>query len=415
MENPFAALLLFLITLLAFWWVFSVHDKTFKVLCLLFEVFFFIYCGLGIGYMETLNKSYMLTYIVYAITFSQFLKLFMKKKIKIPESNVINTFSEKWSKVIILSYLLFFIIPLIQSGRIGNLVHPPLPKLGDVIAETNFESNQVSSLFESFISFTYIFYLLALFKYVKKPFLVVALLLLPTYIGYCQGGYIARSGAAYLMTTVIFVLYHFYPRIRKTIVYCLLLTIPFVIVFFAAFIYIRSGADVVKRGLIDSLNFLIQSESYYPQWYDSIISVNSTYALNYFYWLVTLPLPGFMKPFNINVNFNALFTADVTGVPLSGVTSIVLPGLVNEGVYIFGKYFFFIHAIIFAFIFSITYNSINTRNNNYIALVSTMLQFSLLTSRGGTFSYAIAVKMLFVLFIFKLLSVKKKKNGSLCQ
>ncbi len=412
MDSPFAALSLFGITLISFWWVLSVKDNTFKVLCVLLAVFFFIYCGIGVGYMKTPNKYYMATYTVYVITFSIFLKLFMKRRIKIPESYVINSFSEKWSKLIILVYLLFFIIPLIQSGKIGNLINPPLPKLGDVIVETNFEENQVSSIFGTLINFTYIFYLLALSKYVKKPFILVALLILPTYIGYCRGGYIARSGAAYLITIVVFVLYHYYPRIRKAIIYCILLGVPIVIVVFAAFVNYRLGADVEKRGVIESLNYLIQFESYFPQWYDGLQNGHSTYIPNYFYWLVTLPLPGFMKLFDININFNALFTSDVTGVQLSGVTSIVLPGLVNEGVYIFGEVFFFIHAIIFAFIFSITYNTISSRENNYIALVSVMLQFSLLTARGGTFSYAIAVKMLLVLFLFKLFFTTRRKVSS---
>ncbi len=407
MIYPYLALYLLIATIAIFWWLFRVKDRTLKVFYLIFVLFLYVYCGIGVCYEEEPDKGYIATYLVYAVTLSISFRCFGRWKVKVPSNSNINAFSEKLAIPIVAIYLTLCLIPLGQSGNLSNLVHPPMPDLGAITSERDYSVNAISNIADSVKYFVYVFYFLSLFKYVKKPFVISLLLLLPMYISYCNSGYAARSGTATQVFLVLCVIYYFYPKYRKLILITTLIAIPGVIVFFVAYTNIRMGGVVESIGVWESFQLLLESESYYPQWYESIKEGN-TYVTNYLYWLFTLPLPGFMKPFDINVNFNALFTADSLGIPLTSVQSVSLPGLVNEGVFIFGKYFFFIHAMIFAFVFSLTYNTLRVNRRNTIALFAMMSEFSMLSCRGGTAVYSMAIKVLFVLFLFYVFIPRKK-------
>lgn len=410
MANPIISIYLLILTILLFGWVFKEKDKTLMVLLFLLITFFYLYCGFGVGYQQQPNSGYITTYIIYSATLSVSLFFFKKRKIWVPKTDVINKFSYKWAFVIVAAYLFTQLLPLAQSGRLLNLISPPAPELGNIIAETDFEENQVSGLVQSIETFLQIFYIFAIFKYIKKPWIVVALLFLPTYIGYCNSGYIARSGAAYRLMIILAVLYHFYPKTRKYIIISTAVALPTIVMLFAAFVSIRKGAIADNLGFWDSFHFLLETETYYPKWYADIPEGKS-YFWNYIYWFITLPLPGVLKPFDINVNFNALFTSDVLGISMTSIQSISLPGLVNEGVFVFGKNLYFIHAIILAYVFMLTYKTLRNRDCNYIALISVMLNICLLTCRGGTSSYSYAIKIVFLVFWVSLIKLSSKAGS----
>lgn len=410
MEHPYLALLLLLSTIAIFGWIFWIKEKTLKFFYLIFILFLYIYCGIGICYEVHPNSNYITTYLIYAITLSISFHFFRRIKIKVPSNSNINAFSESMALPIVALYLSLCLIPLTQSGNLGNLVHPPMPDLSAITSERDYTVNALSNIADSFKNFIYVFYFLALFRYVKKPLILSLLLILPMYITYCDSGYAARSGTATQLSLVLFVIFYFYPKYRKFILTATIIAVPGLVIFLVAYTNIRMGGIVESIGVWDSFQILLESESYYPLWYDSIKD-DSVYVGNYLYWLITSPLPGFLKPFDINVNFNALFTADVLGIPLNSVQSISLPGLVNEGVFIFGKHFFFIHAIIFAFIFNLTYNTLKVNVRNCVALFAMMTQFSMLSCRGGTAVYSIAIKVLLILFLFYVFVPRKKDRN----
>jgi len=396
-------------TLFVFHWVFKEVDRILKIFILILVAFFYIYCGLGVAYLQHPDNGYILSYIIYAATLSFFLKRFEKKRVRIPMSQSISDYSLKWSTWIIVLYMLLSLIPLITAGKMSNLISPPPPAIGDVIADTDFEENRMSNILQTITSFVYVFFLFAVFKYVKKPWLIFILFFLPLYMAYCKNGYLARSGTAFKLMIPLSIIYYFNPKTRKAILISTLSAIPFIIILFAAYVDIRHGENSENLGFVDSLNYLIESETGYPRWY-TLLKTEAQYAYNYIIWLLTLPLPGFLKPFEMNFNFNALFTADVLGISLANINSISLPGLVNEGVFIFGKYFFFIHAIIFAYVFMLLYNTLRTGKCNYVALFALMLQLSLLTCRAGsTGTFPMVIKTLFVILLFYYFTPRKKR------
>ena len=410
MNHPIEGIILLIVTFASFWWVFSYKDKLLRAIIVLFLLFFYMYCGFGVVYSDKTCADYELTYVIYVITLSLSFIFFLKKNIGIKSTNRITRFSFRWATVIVFFYLFIKILPLIEEGKLINLISPPPPLLNDMVADTDFSESLVSSISQTIDNFVCLFYYIALYKYVKNPVLLSVLILLPVYIGFCSSGYISRSGLLFFIAIIYFTLYYFYPKTRKWLIAIVFLVVPSALIYFVQFESIRLGEVATSISIGDAIEHLLRAESSYVSWYDDIANIGGEYVFNYLYWLITLPLPGFLKPLDINMNINALFTADVFNIPLSSITTIALPGLVNEGVFVFGRYLFPLHAIIFSFIFTYSYLSLRRNQQNFVALMFLTLNFALITSRAGTNFYSIAVKMMFVIWIFNVLLNNKKSK-----
>lgn len=413
MTDPASAIFLLIITLVSFWWVFKIKDTIRKTVIVLLALFIYIYCGIGVGYADSSYFEYKVYYVLYVIVLSVSMRFFYKQDFKIPVSENINRFTNKYSTVIILLYYIFILLPLVESGKLGLLVRPPAPNLTEHFADVDFSQNKVSGLFDSIKNFIVPLFYLSLTKYIKKPKVLIPLFLFPHYVVYCNAAYMGRGSMAFILIYLFIYFYAFFPEKRKMLTIASLAGIPGIIVFFAAYVFIRQGVQADTTSLVDGFNFLIQSETYYYSWYYDIVG-DAKYLINYIVWFITLPLPGFLKPFNMSFGFNALFTMEVEGLyGLSDVTSIALPGLVNESIFIFGHSLFFLHAILFAWVFTITYNSLSKNKDNFLPLLSTMLVLSIQTPRGGTSGpYSDALKLLFTYFIFYLFSKAGSKQKS---
>ena len=236
---------------------------------------------------------------------------------------------------------------------------------------------------------------------------VILFIFIIYYIGYCGNAYIGRGAILAVLLFIAVYLYHYFPKIRRGVVVTTVSLIPLIVIFFVSYISLRLGLSVDNLSFSDSLNSLVESESYYYSYFDDI-SGRATYLFNYIVWFITLPLPGFLKVFDINMNFNALFTAHVTGASLSDVESIALPGLVNESIFIFGKYFFFLHAILLAWVISMFYNSLHKSESNFFVILNSMITLCLFLPRGGTSGpYSGVIKILFIFFLFYIFRSKK--------
>lgn len=407
MQYNYASLILLFVTIVSFYWVFSIKDPIRRLFYIVLASFIYIYCGLGVGFARKSYLEYELYYSSYVVILSIFLKIFYKKDIKIKVGDSIKTFSTKYSNYVFFVYFGLSLIPMIISGEIGLLINPPSVDLKHLTEANNFETNNVSGVFESIKNFVVPFFYLSLYKYRNKPRVVIFLVFAIYYIGYCKNAYIGRGAILAVLLFVVLYLYHFFPKIRKGVVIVASSLIPTIIIFFVSFISIRMGLKAEDLSFADSLSSLIESESYYYMYFD-YLKGDSSYLYNYIVWFVTLPLPGFLKVFDVNMNFNALFTAHVMGVSLSDVESIALPGLVNESIFIFGSSLFFLHAILLALVISVFYNSLKSNESNFFVIIYSMINLCLFLPRGGTSGpYSGVIKILFIFFLFYIFSPKK--------
>lgn len=409
--NIYVFIWMLVASVIPFVWLAKIRDNLLKFFYGFFVFFIFIYCGLGLAFDEPKYYAYGEYYTIYMFVFGLSSLVFYKKDVKINTNTSINVFSIKHSSAIICIYFIFYLVPLITDGKLGNLLNPPMPDLVSSFSETDFTKNALSNVIES-IRFLFMpLFFLALYKYIRKPIVVIFIFLLTIYMDYCYYEYAGRSGLAVYAIFVFLISYKYYPKLRKPLLLGAFAIIPLAIIFFAVYADVRQGATSSdKTSLNIALEFLYETELTYYRWFESIINNDAKYALNYLVWLITLPLPGFLKPFDMNFNFTAQFTMDVLGFSDAYyVDNILLPSLINESIFLFGKYLFFIHAIILAFIFNLTYNSLKKDPANFMLLVYIMLPLCFRGGRAGTFGpYAPIIKVLFVYFLFYYFTKRRK-------
>ena len=409
MYNPSASIILFVITLISFWWVFSLKDTFRKFFYLALALFIYIYCGFGVGFSLKSYKEYEIYYSLYVIVLGICLRVFCKNDIKIGISDNINRLSINNALLIFIIYFAMQLVPMAVNGEISLLFHPPSIDLTHITESNQFSKNKLSGVIDSLMTFVTPFFYLSLYKYRDKPLKVILFILVVRYIEYCNNAYIGRGDILGIILFLVVYLYHFFPRIRRIVIVAAIALVPSIIIFFVSFISIRVGDSAETLSLQNSVKLLVESETYYYSFFDYITG-EIKYLYNYFIWFVTLPLPGFLKTFSLNVNFNALFTAEVTGINIDEVRSIALPGLVNESLFIFGYYLFFLHAILLALVISVFYNTLKDDDANFFVIVNTMISLCVFLPRGGTSGpYSGTIKLLFVFFLFYIFRFNQQK------
>ncbi len=407
MFDTYRLILIIIVTLIPFFWVFKLKDFNSKIYFGLFLLAFFIYSGIG-GSLKDVDDNYFIYYVIYTIFISIGLYIGkgsnrLKGDNRISD-NKLTKLIDKYGTTIILFFLILKLSTLIYPQfLLYRLIDPPAPDLSSVFAE-RFET-QESTFLESIIyyltSLLSPFFFLSLYKLRLKPGLIVSLLLLITYIDYCKIGYIGRGAMMQSLFVIIMSLYMFKPKLRIPIIIVVVTLIPTIIIFLMNYTQIRLGATPGTRNFFQAFEELIYSESSYPLWFSIIY--NTPFDINNFFtfveWLFALPIPGFLKG-----------DIDLRGDELSGLLLgidsrqpgfyIVLPGLVGESVYYFGKSFFWIHGLLVGMLVGYTFKLLNIHKEMIILFFYSITQLTYAINRGGTGSgFPYMLKILLVYFI----------------
>ncbi len=403
-------LLIILVTILPFVWIFKLKDFNSRLFFGLFLVAFFTYSGLG-GSLGDIDKHYFIYYFVYTICIS--FGLFLGKgRITNIGNSVLTNYSlskliSKYGTTIIVVFLILNLTTLIYPNfLLYRLIVPPAPDLSSFFSErfgTN-ESTFVESVIYYMLSILAPFFFLSLYKYRNKAFVLTFLLLSIPYIEYCKNGYIGRKDIILYLIILIATLYKFNPKLRKALIISLTIFFPTLIIFMVNYTQIRIGGTASVDNSFKALETLTYSESYYPLWFSTIYNEpfdpNNLFA--YLKWLFSLPLPGFLKG-----------DAGLRGDELAGLLLdvdpgqrgfyIVLPGLVGESVYYFGKYFFWIHSFIVGLLIGYTFRVLNRHREMSVLLFNATFILSYFINRGGTGSglpYILKVLLIFFIILY---------------
>ncbi len=407
MFDTYRLILIIVVTLLPFFWIFKLKDFNSKLFFGLFLLAFFTYSGLG-GSLKEVDEHYFSYYVIYTffISIGLYLGRGRNKKYVVRKSteNKLTKLIDKYGTTIIIVFFLLKLTSLIYPQfLLHRLIVPPAPDLTSVFAE-RFET-QESSFFESIryylLSILSPFFFLSLYKYRFKPWKLVLLLIIIPYIDYCRVGYIGRGVMLQYLFIIIASLYVFLPRMRKLIVISFAVFLPTLIIFMVNYTQIRIGGTASVDNTFEALEHLIFYESNYPLWFSTIY--NEPFDINnlitYFKWLITLPIPGFLKG-DIGLKGD-----EIAGL-LLGIDSgqrgfyIVLPGLVGESVYYFGKYLFWIHSLLVGLLVGYTFRILNRHHQMGILLFYSVFELTYFINRGGTGSgLPYILKILFIFFI----------------
>lgn len=404
----------FLLTLIPFLWVLKRPIRE-KIYISPFVVFFFIYSGTGVAW-DSCDKGYLLYYFIWMVCFSFTLCLLLGSKKGLPVEGVPSarsSFIYNYADVFIYLFIVLKLLKLGLDGKLLNLFSPPSPDLLAALTESEEEGVGLFYYLEHILT---VFYFVSLYKYRNKVGKLFIFMFLPFYIGYAGSGYLARSTIMAYLIIFFIGIYFFNQHMRKRIRLLLIIGLPFLVVGLSLYTFIRAGMET-DRSVGDAVTLLAFQETSYPIHYTLLSKQVFSYNLfqDYLHWLITLPLPGFLKDTTRDYFFNAIFTERLYGM-IRGTQGfyVLLPGVVNEGLFIFGRWLYPLHAIIVGVFVGGTYRIIRCKEEFFLFLYVSVFLASLIARAGTVSAYPVYLKDLLLYEIALLLysSIKKPKKNS---
>lgn len=393
---------------------FKTQKKTLLLLCF---TFLGIYSGIGGALIDT-DPGYTYFYVSYLLILSLTIKLSSIKVDYSKNSDNLTSFVNKNANKLLLFYFILILITFVYPElKIKNLISPPPPMLSGFDFEeegNNYGGGAISSILYLLRTFMLPFFYIGLYKYKNKPAKVILFLLVDLYLIYCKSGYVGRGTILQTLIICFFVVYfRLSKQARKRIIIAVAAVSPLALFGFYRYSLIRMGTDVSGETLSQAIEILFGQEIGYPQHYNYYIKLNNYHIGDYLSWFVLLPLPGFLK-FGYGEYFlNREFSMEVLGLDASNSSFfIVLPGVVGEGVYVFGPYFFWIHAVILGVFIRFVLDTLNSNEIFSFFYLYCVVGFSFMIARAGTISvYPIKMKsFLIIVIVFYFVRHKKKQK-----
>lgn len=407
-----------LATIIPFLWILKNNRK--KYFFIWYVAFTFIYAGIGACYSDC-DISYLYYYVIYLFLFglsSYVSQRGISNKLKIERNAArLDEIIDKYGDVFIWTHItIAFIFLIYPDFKLMNLISPPQVTLQDLFFESlnNTEDKPfIVSILSNIDNIVLFFYYVSLYKYRNNFKKLTILMLLPIYFTYAKSGYMARSG---FMPPLMLLLIHYYfthPQYRKRIITTICIGSPLLLYGMTWFTYYRAGLDGSVLGVGEGISIIIKQESNYPSHFNSLKYINDNHAFSYLKWLLTLPLPGFLKNPSNDYFFNGIFTEVITGISRKDSNfSVLLPGVVNESIFIFGKSFFWVMPIIYGFIIGKVFKLLNRPNDWFLFLyISFFIAFN--TSRASTsstFPYLFKHFLIYIIFVLIISHYKIKYN-----
>lgn len=394
------------------WWIFPVilfvtclpfiwlrrRSTRDKIYVIPFILFFFVYSGYGCGW-ESCDIRYLFYYFVWMLVFGLTLSFFVndKNKEQLNYNNSQNILIK--TDFFPLLYILITLLPLLINGKWHNILSPPTPNLTE--AFHGGESSGGHSYFYYLEHLINPFYIVCLYRYKEKPIKLFFFFLFPFYLSYVNSAYLARSTLMAYFLIYLAIIYIYIPKIRKKLILSCVVAFPLLAFGLSWYTYARLG-HAFNLSLYDSISLLLYQETSYTTHFTEIqkLGFNSRLLGDYMNWFLTLPFPGFLKDSSRDYFFNAIFTEKLTGVYRGEMGfSVLLPGVVNEGLFIFGNYLFVFHSFLIAFFVGLTYKLLRYKQEMILLLYCSIFIASLIARAGTVSAYPIYMKDMIMYFL----------------
>ena len=319
--------------------------KANRLVLIVFAIYIYIYSGVG-GSLLEVRSIYILYYWLYLVIFFYVFTgtAFNKTNRKIAQ---LSPLSKKISRYIIFIYIGTYLFRLLYPDfDISKLYFIKGPQLKFSVVRNS--EDMVTAIIRYFLILMQPFYYYSLHIYKNKPVKLFISLMFPLVFIYMGGSYIGRSHFLPILIIYFVAVYVHNIKYRKyLIIGSLFLFVPLVS-FLYFYTYSRLGYTNIDLSFDRIFWGLIYSETYYPLHFSEVVQYGYSYDISKFFkWIVTLPIPGFIKPDSFSADMNYKFTEDLFGISrYSPYFSVSLPGVVTESYYVFGKYLFIIMPIV---------------------------------------------------------------------
>jgi hypothetical protein len=197
------------------------------------------------------------------------------------------------------------------------------------------------------------FFYISLYFLRKKTSALFIILAITRYLEYVDASYIARGTIVSDFILIYIVMWKENIRWRAPLLAFSLFLFPFFLYQLGQYSVIRMGGNIDSANIFDgALNVLWEETSFLSERGVLVIDSGERVDLwRYLSWLVTLPLPGFMKqgvPVSlINYEISSILIGKE---PTDRGFYVALSGLLSESYYIYGQCFFGIHGMFCGFL-----------------------------------------------------------------
>jgi len=398
------------------------------IIMMLFGVF--CYSGYGIAFLEVDNR-YIIKYFIFISCLC--LPLIFKRKsfLEIQKDSGFDGFLNKhrrFVKSLAFTYLLLEFVPLVYPEvKLFNIFHGSGMSLENLWQDRwSYQENTLIRIIDAFAAFLLPFFLIYITQLQvakengKKSVCLFILFVLFKYMRYSYLGRYQMVIFAFIIFLLIFCVkgYKFvFTRKHFVILAAGALSI---VPFLYAFTFIRMGMSAdFGVSFFDLFGLLINSEAYYPVYYDIACyspDLQSQTPITFFLWLLFLPIPSFIFPGKPTLEGDA-FTYAVTGMSFGDNNfSSCLPSVLGESFMFFGHHFYWIEALVIGFVITISMKFL-LRNRTMTFFSVYMIVYVLTLGRAGAASYMSTIintiLSVFLLYIsYKCLPKKHKKPNN---
>lgn len=412
-ENPLNIWVLFLnstSTLL----LFLILRKRFKDVDRIFLIFsillFYIYSGFGAAF-EKVTLYYSFMYNVFILVFYYTFGITQRINLANVNNKNLKLFTNNSSYIIITYIIITLINSAYPSFNLIKLIRPSAPIL-EFDLTVSIKDDPLKSLLYYILLLLQPFYLIALYKFRLHPIKLFFAIMLPLYFYFSLGGYVARSYLLPYLAMFLFTVYQFKPHLRRKIkIFSSIIIIPLVVFsyFYAEW---RLGHETDLINLNEIILSLFFQEASYPLHFTSIYGIEiKTQIMDFFKWLIMLPIPSFIKGNGFSIDINNYFTELITGTNIyTPGYFVLLPGTVLESYLIFGKYLFFLLPFFGGLITGFLYRLIKISETFIIMRVYFIFMFMPLVARAGFFSAIPIAINGFILFYILIIILKARQN-----
>lgn len=386
----------------------------------------FVYSGLCGIYVE-MPFYHIVNYVIFLISLTYSLRFSYRvlNGVNRTAGRKLQHFFSKIDKsfIIWLFFVFFFVFIhllnlLIPENRLALLFNPPSP---DLISAFNvrFERSQDTN-FTRIIEYCKVLvfplFLISMYRFRDRIYFIVLSFLSVFYISYVDYSYASRGEVFSYIMIICLGFWQVRPKSRKYLIILGLLIIPIFLFFSYLYQIVRLGGtvDLNNSPIWTSIWSIIEQEITYPLT-TGIPLVESEKYVNlsdYFTWLVTLPIPKILTGQIVNFRVNDQISSIVLGLYRGDRGFyIVLPGLVMESIFFYGKYFFWLHAVSIGFVSAMTIRLLENIPCMAFLYGHLFMLFSYVLNRAGVAAlFPMITNGLIVIYAILILNLLKKKT-----
>lgn len=395
-----------------------------KLLIVIMLMGVFFYSGYGISYRVVDNK-YILCYIIFIICLCIPFILFNKRCKDSSEDFTQLDFYIVTHRNLIrnlaFAFLFCYFVPLVYPEfKLFNIFKSPGFLLENLWEDRwSYKENTIIVMIDAFKAFFQPFFYIYITQLQidkvknRKVVLLFMSVVLMLYMRYSYLGRYQMMLFGLIIYLLAFCVKGYEFKISKKNVSIIIAVVLALIPSLYAFTFIRQGTSA-DSGLSfnDIVGLLIDSEAYYPIYYD--VALHSTALqgqtpLTFILWLLFLPIPSFIFPGKPTLQGDA-FTYAVTGKSFGDANfSSALPSVLGESFMFFGEEYYWVSALIIGCVIFFVINFL-TKHKTLNFFTIYLIVFSLTLGRGGASSYMSTIingsLSVFVLYFY----VKHTKN-----